>query len=89
MIDPTLVDAIVRLGATGFALIAVWGYATGRVRVGALVDKDKEVAAAAAAAALAAAIAERNEWRKIGEDALAKLGRLTDVLEATVGKKLD
>jgi hypothetical protein len=89
VLDPALVDAFVRLGATGFALIAVWGYATGRVRVGGLVDKDREAAAVQAAKDQAELLVREAEWRKIAEDALAKLGRLTDVLEATVGKKLE
>lgn len=78
MIDPTVVDAIAGLGALGFAIIAVWAFATGKIRVAGLVDKRE-----------ADLVAERNEWRIMAETTVAKLGRLTDVLEATVGKKLD
>lgn len=78
MLDPELVDSFVRVGATGFALIAVWAFATGRVLPASRVDKREEQL-----------VAERDEWRTIANDALAKLGRLTDVLEATVGKKLE
>jgi hypothetical protein len=78
MLDPTLIDALSKLGSLGFAIIAVWGFATGRIRVGSLVDRRE-----------GQLMAEASEWRTIAQDALAKLARLTDVLEATVGKKLD
>lgn len=40
--SPELIEAIKDIGALGFAIIAVWAFATGRVRPGPLVDRDME-----------------------------------------------
>lgn len=59
-------------------LVGLWALATGFVRVGKLVDKNEEKL-----------VTDRDQWRTMAETSIAKLGRLTDVLEATVGKKLE
>ena len=77
MFDPAFVDSISKLGALGFAVMAVLGFTSGLIRVGRLVDKRETQL-----------ITERDEWRSIAETSLAQFGRLTDVLEATSKKML-
>ena len=76
--SPEIVDAISSLGALGFAVLAVWGFATGRVRPGSLVDRRE-----------AELLSERDEWRTIAETAIAKIGPLTAAVEKLAGTKLE
>jgi hypothetical protein len=70
---PEVFDALGRLGALGLALIAIWGFASGRVRVGKLVDDDK-----------AAVAAERDDWKARALASDARLDRIaTAFLKAT------
>lgn len=88
MVDPTLIRAFADLGALGFAVIAIWWYATGRGRVGALVDKDKADAEARHQAELLQARTETAEWRKMAMDAGAAIPLLTSAVEKLTGKDL-
>ena len=67
---PELVQAISGLGALGFAVIAIWGFATARVRVGALVDQRE-----------AQLIAERDIWMERSRATDQRLERFADALE--------
>lgn len=88
MIDPIVVDSIAKLGALGFAIIAVAAFVSGTIRVGSLVDKEQAEDDVRRDKREAELVTERNEWRSMAETSVTKLGRLTDVLEATVGKRL-
>lgn len=70
MPDPALVQAVKDLGSLGFALLAVWGFLTGRVRVGKLVDDDK-----------AGVVKERDEWKARSLATDARLDRIATVFE--------
>lgn len=79
--SPELVQAISGLGALGFAIIAVWGFATGRIRVGSLVDRD-----------ITQIRAERDAFRDLHAGALVRLDRVADATErltAVVDKLAD
>lgn len=84
MFDPAAVDQLVRLGVAGVLIVGFGLVIRGTLRVGSLVDK-RELQYQQQIADL---VTERNEWRTIAETSVAKIGRLTDVLEATLGKKL-
>jgi hypothetical protein len=86
--DPTVLRGIADLGALGLSLMAVWGFATGRVRVGSLVDKREQQIIDEADRRERQLVNERNEWRTMAETAVNKMGDLTKALEAVVGKKL-
>ena len=62
----SLVQTIADLGATGFLLLAIYGYATGRVRSGSLVDAER-----------ARDEAEIAGWKDIANKAVAALADLT------------
>jgi hypothetical protein len=68
--SPELVQAISGLGALGFAIIGVWGFATGRIRVGSIVDREAEILRV-----------ERNEYKALHSGALSRLDRLADAVE--------
>ena len=68
--SPELVQAISGLGALGFAIIAVWGFATGKVRVGSIVDKEAEILRT-----------ERNEYKQLHSGALARMDRLAEAVD--------
>ncbi len=83
-IDPTLIDGIARLGALGFAIIAIAALVFRKVHPhGELVDAKAE-----ADARLAEMRADRDEWKAIAKSSLSKVDRLTDVVEAFTGKKI-
>lgn len=88
MFDPVFIASVRDLGTVGFLLIGIGALALGIVRVGKLVDKAAEDEAERRDNRESELVTERNEWRSMAETSVAKLGRLTDVLEATVGKRL-
>lgn len=86
-VDPAAIDAWTKLGAFGFALVAIFLLYTRRVRTAGEATEDK----AEADARLAEMRADRDRWRSIAEAYGDKLDSLTDVLEKLVadGAKLD
>jgi hypothetical protein len=83
-IDPTFIDGISKLGALGFAVIAIAALVTRQIHTkGEFMDSR-----AFDDARLAEMRADRDEWRAIAKSSLNKLDRLTDVLEAFTGTKL-
>lgn len=70
---PEAIQAVANLGALGLALIAIWAFATGRVRVGALVDREK-----------AELKEERDQWRALASGTTPELKRLNDLLQTAV-----
>lgn len=74
--SPELVQAVSGLGALGFAVIAVWAFATGRVRVGWLVDQREQQL-----------IGERDEWRARSLATDERLDRIADAFEKVVGRE--
>lgn len=78
------IDSLLRLGVAGVIAMGFVLVLRGSLRVGSLVDKREEQYQRQ----IADLVTERNEWRTIAETSVAKIGRLTDVLEATLGKKL-
>jgi hypothetical protein len=86
---PDQVDAFSRVGAFGFAIIAVVAFFREWVLPGARVKREREEEAARRDRREAELVTERNEWRSMAETSIAKMGRLTDVLEAKVGENLE
>ena len=85
--DPATIaalDSLLRLGVAGVLAMGFILVLRGALRVGTLVDRREEQYQRQ----IADLVVERNEWRTIAETSVAKIGRLTDVLEATLGKKL-
>lgn len=68
-----LLDALTRLGATGLALIGIYGLVTGKVRVGWLVDRE-----------LKETRDERDAWKAMAQSGTPELKRLNDLLETAV-----
>lgn len=89
MLTPDQVDAFANLGALGFAIIAIVAFFREWVVPGARVRREAVEEAARRDKREADLVTAAAEWRSMAETSIAKLGRLTDVLEATVGKKLD
>lgn len=84
MPSPEAIDAIAKLGALGFALIAIGALVSGKVRR----EGEVKERIADADARLAEMRTDRDEWKSIAKSALGKVDRLTDVVEAFTGKKL-
>ncbi len=84
MPDPALLEAAARLSATGLFVLAIFALYTRRVRTAGEVAEDK----AQADERLAEMKADRDEWRNVAKSSLAKMDRLTDVVETLTGKKL-
>jgi hypothetical protein len=76
--SPEVVQAISGLGALGFAVIAVWALATGRVRVGSLVDAEKKEDRDALL-----------EWKTLAQSTTPELKRLNDLLGTAVSLLTD
>jgi hypothetical protein len=70
---PEFWQALANIGALGLSLIAVWAFATGRVRVGFLVDR-----------AMKELKEERDDWQAIAQAATPELKRLNDLLDTMV-----
>ncbi len=89
MIDPTdvpsAIDAIAKIGALGLTLLAIWGFLSGRVRVGSLVDKDE----AKRDQREAEIKKERDDWKAIAQAGTPELKRLNDLLDVAVKLLLD
>jgi len=71
--DPSTVDAIAKLSATGLLALGFLLLYLGKLR------RESEVVEIRS---------DRDEWKNIAKSALAKLDRLTDVVEALSGKKI-
>lgn len=84
MPDPKVLDAIGGLSATALFVLAIWALYTRRVRTAGEVQEDK----AEGDARLAEMRVDRDEWKNVAKSALAKLDRLTDVVETLTGRKL-
>jgi hypothetical protein len=86
---PEVVQAISGLGALGFAVIAVWALATGRVRVGSLVDKAMDIVVAFFEKQYAEMKEERDGWRTLALGTTPELKRLNDLLDTAVRLLVD
>lgn len=84
MPDPKLLEAIGGLSATALFVLAIFALYTRRVRTSGEVQEDK----ADADARLAEMRVDRDEWKAVAKSSLAKMDRLTDVVETLTGKKL-
>lgn len=71
-------DAVAKLGALGLALLAIYGFLSGRVRVGSLVDKATDELKG-----------DRDDWKALAQDATPELKRLNDLLDTAVKLLLD
>ena len=87
--SPELVQAISGLGALGFAVIAVWAFGTGRVRVGSLVDRAMADLIALFDKRLGEVTKERDDWKTLALGATPELKRLNDLLDTAVKLLLD
>lgn len=76
--DPGIVDAFSKLGALGFAIIAVWGFATGRVQPKSTIEANR----LEDLAWIAELRAERDEWKAVAKASVDGLNRVTDRLES-------
>lgn len=85
----TVVKAIADSGPIAIALIFVitglWWVASGRGRVGSLVDKDQ----AEGAARYAKLEKERDDWKVLAQGTTPELKRLNDLLDTAVKLLLD
>jgi hypothetical protein len=79
------IDAIAKIGALGLTLLAIWGFLSGRVRVGSLVDKDE----AKRDLREAEIKKERDDWKTVAQGGTPELKRLNDLLETAVKLLLD
>lgn len=84
MPDPKLIEAIGGLSATSLFILAIIALYTRRVRTQGEVQEDK----AEADARLAEMRVDRDEWKNVAKSSLAKLDRLTDVVETLSGRKI-
>lgn len=85
--SPEAIDAIAKLGALGFALIAIFALYTRRIRTRGEAEEDK----AENDARLAEMRSDRDAWRKLAEDYGNRLDRVTELLEKLLseGSKVD
>lgn len=82
MPSPDVFDAIASLGSSALFVIAIWALLTGKVRrEGEFKDARDE-----GESRLAELRVDRDEWKGIANNSLAKLDRLTDVVETLTGK---
>lgn len=82
MLNPDVVDAIANLGSSALFVIALWAFLTGKVRR----ESEFKDARTEGESRLAEIRVDRDEWKAIANGALAKLDRLTDVVETISGK---
>lgn len=84
-----LLDAATKLGALGLALIGAWALATGRVRVGSLVDKAMDFIVGQFEKRLLEVAKERDDWKALAQGTTPELKRLNDLLDTAVKLLLD
>lgn len=84
-----VVQQISGLGALGLAIIAVWALATGRVRVGSLVDQATAALIALYERRLRELGEERDGWKSLAQGTTPELKRLNDLLDTAVKLLLD
>lgn len=82
MLSPDVADTIASLGSSALFVIALWAFVTGRVRR----ESEFKDARAEGESRLAEIRVDRDEWKGIANNSLAKLDRLTDVVETITGK---
>ena len=82
MLSPDVADTIASLGSSALFVIALWAFVTGRVRR----EGEFKDARAEGESRLAELRVDRDEWKAIANGALAKVDRLTDVVETFTGK---
>ena len=82
MLSPDVIDTISSLGSSALFVIALWAFVTGRVRR----ESEFKDARAEGESRLAEIRVDRDEWKGIANNSLAKLDRLTDVVETITGK---
>lgn len=77
-LDP--IQAIIGLGVSGVLAVGIWALATGRVRVGSLVEADK----AAEAIRLKEVKDERDSWKALAQAATIEFKRYNDLLDSAI-----
>jgi hypothetical protein len=82
VLSPDVIDAIANLGSSALFVIALWAFVTGKVRR----ESEFRDARTEGESRLAELRADRDEWKAIANSSLAKMDRLTDVVEAISGK---
>ena len=82
MLSPDVADTIASLGSSALFVIALWAFVTGRVRR----ESEFKDARAEGESRLAEIRVDRDEWKGIANNSIAKLDRLTDVVETITGK---
>lgn len=80
--SPEVVNAIAGLGSSALLVIALWAFLTGKVRR----ESEFKDARAEGESRLAELRVDRDEWKTIANNSLAKMDRLTDVVETLTGK---
>jgi hypothetical protein len=80
--SPDVLNTIAGLGSSTLFVIALWAFVTGRVRR----ESEFKDARAEGESRLAELRVDRDEWKVIANNSLAKLDRLTDVVETLTGK---
>jgi hypothetical protein len=76
------VDAIANLGPSALFVIALWAFLTGKVRR----EGEMKDSRAEGETRLAELRVDRDQWKDIANSSLARLDRLTDVVETLTGK---
>ena len=76
------VNAIASLGSSALFVIALFAFVTGKVRR----ESEFKDASALAETRLTELRGDRDEWKGIANSSLAKMDRLTDVVETITGK---
>jgi hypothetical protein len=80
--SPEFVNAIAGLGSSALLVLAIWAFLTGKVRR----ESEFKDARAEGESRLAELRVDRDEWKTIANNSLAKMDRLTDVVETLTGK---
>jgi len=82
MLSSDVIDTISSLGSSALFVIALWAFVTGKVR---RESEVKDIRAEGESRVVELRV-DRDEWKAIANGALAKLDRLTDVVETLTGK---
>jgi hypothetical protein len=82
MLSPEFVNAIASLSSSALFVIAIVALVTGRVRR----ESEFKDARAEGEVRLAELRGDRDEWKTIANNSLAKLDRLADVVETLTSK---